>query len=83
MHTAATHHAAAITRACRRIEASETPPPLADLTREASLSPHHFQRVFKAHTGVTSQRYAQSQRASAVRQPAQLTCPAFSSHSFL
>lgn len=56
-----THHAA-IDRACRRIEESETAPDLATLAREAGLSPWHFQRVFKATVGVSPKRYALAQR---------------------
>lgn len=68
MNTAAARHLDAVTRACRRIEAADAPPPLAELAREAGLSAHHFQRVFKAHTGVTPRRYAQGQRADRLRQ---------------
>ena len=56
-----------IVRACRRIEAAEAPPQLAELAREAGLSPHHFQRVFKAQTGVTPRAYAQGRRAGRLR----------------
>ena len=55
-------HRDAINRACRRIEASETPPDLATLAAEAGLSPWHFQRVFKAAMGLSPKRYALARR---------------------
>lgn len=60
-------HARLVTRACRRIEDADTPPPLAELAREAGLSTGHFQRLFKAHTGVTPHAYAQGQRIGRLR----------------
>ncbi len=56
--------AATIARACRLIEAAETPPPLDTLARAAGLSPFHFHRTFKAVTGVTPKAYAQAHRAA-------------------
>ncbi|MFH6786212.1 MULTISPECIES: bifunctional DNA-binding transcriptional regulator/O6-methylguanine-DNA methyltransferase Ada [Methylobacterium] len=56
--------AEAVARACRRIEAAETPPALADLAASAGLSPHHFHRVFKQVTGVTPRAYGESLRAA-------------------
>ena len=61
-------HAAMVADACRRIEQSEQAPTLATLAREAGLSPFHFQRVFKAATGVTPKAYAQAHRAKALRE---------------
>jgi AraC family transcriptional regulator, regulatory protein of adaptative response / methylated-DNA-[protein]-cysteine methyltransferase len=55
-------HRNAIDRACRRIEASQTPPDLATLAAEAGLSPWHFQRVFKAAVGLSPKRYAMARR---------------------
>lgn len=55
-------HRDAIDRACRRIEASQTPPDLATLAAEAGLSPWHFQRVFKAAVGLSPKRYAMARR---------------------
>lgn len=55
-----------VARACRRIEAAETPPALADLARAAGLSPFHFHRMFKAVTGVTPKAYAGARRAERV-----------------
>jgi AraC family transcriptional regulator, regulatory protein of adaptative response / methylated-DNA-[protein]-cysteine methyltransferase len=48
--------AAAVTRACRRIEASDQAP-----------SPFHFHRVFRAVTGLTPRGYAIAHRDSRVR----------------
>ena len=60
-------NAALVARACRRIETAQSPLPLAQLAREAGLSPHHFHRVFKAATGITPKAYAQAHRAHALR----------------
>lgn len=59
----AAQQAEKITRACRLIEAAETPPSLDALARAAGLSPFHFHRIFKAVTGVTPKAYAQAHRA--------------------
>lgn len=56
--------AEAMTRACRLIEAAETPPSLDALARASGLSPFHFHRTFKAVTGVTPKAYAQAHRAA-------------------
>lgn len=58
---------ALVTQACRRIEASEEMPKLADLAAKAGLSPSHFHRLFKSITGVTPKDYASARRASRVR----------------
>jgi AraC family transcriptional regulator of adaptative response/methylated-DNA-[protein]-cysteine methyltransferase len=55
-------HRAAIDRACRLMDSSETAPDLASLAREAGLSPWHFQRVFKAAVGISPKRYAMARR---------------------
>ncbi|WP_102961446.1 bifunctional DNA-binding transcriptional regulator/O6-methylguanine-DNA methyltransferase Ada [Mangrovicella endophytica] len=60
-------HAEAVARACRRIEAAETAPTLAELAAEAALSPFHFQRVFKRLTGVSPKAYAAAERARRLR----------------
>jgi AraC family transcriptional regulator of adaptative response/methylated-DNA-[protein]-cysteine methyltransferase len=60
--------AAMVAGACRRIEAAEEPPSLADLAQAAGLSPHHFHRVFKAVAGVTPKAYANAHRAGRVRE---------------
>lgn len=57
-----------ILEACRRIEAAEDPPSLAELAAGAGLSAHHFHRVFKAVTGVTPREYLAGVRARRVRE---------------
>jgi len=57
-----TDHRNVIDRACRRIDASETPPDLATLAQEAGLSLWHFQKVFKAAVGISPKRYAMARR---------------------
>ncbi|HEX4378125.1 MAG TPA: bifunctional DNA-binding transcriptional regulator/O6-methylguanine-DNA methyltransferase Ada [Steroidobacteraceae bacterium] len=52
-----------IARACRTIERSAAPPSLADLARQASLSPYHFHRLFKSTTGLTPKQYADANRS--------------------
>jgi AraC family transcriptional regulator of adaptative response/methylated-DNA-[protein]-cysteine methyltransferase len=61
-------HAAIVAKACRAIEAAEEPPPLAELARQARLSPYHFHRVFKSLTGLTPRDYAAAQRARRARE---------------
>ncbi|KMO30183.1 6-O-methylguanine DNA methyltransferase [Methylobacterium aquaticum] len=56
--------AEAVARACRLIEAAETPPALADLAAAAGSSPSHFHRVFKQVTGVTPRAYAAARQAA-------------------
>lgn len=55
-------HAAAVERACRRLEQDETEPSLADLAADAGLSPFHFQRVFKGRVGLSPKAYAKAVR---------------------
>lgn len=62
----ATREAALVARACRRIEAARTPPPLARLATEAGLSPYHFHRLFRSVTGITPRAYAAAHRAKRV-----------------
>jgi AraC family transcriptional regulator of adaptative response/methylated-DNA-[protein]-cysteine methyltransferase len=59
--------AALVAAACRAIDEAETPPPLADLAREAGLSPHHFHRLFRRVAGLTPKAYADALRAERVR----------------
>lgn len=61
-------HAAKVLEACRRIEASDTPPSLDTLARAAGLSRFHFHRVFTRVTGVTPKAYTKAHRATRVRQ---------------
>jgi AraC family transcriptional regulator, regulatory protein of adaptative response / methylated-DNA-[protein]-cysteine methyltransferase len=65
--TVAAQHAATVARACRRIEAAEDLPDLAELARAAGMSPFHFHRVFKGVTGLTPKGYADAHRARKVR----------------
>lgn len=51
--SAAAARAALVARACRVIEASDTPPALGELAAGANLSSFHFHRLFKAETGLT------------------------------
>jgi AraC family transcriptional regulator, regulatory protein of adaptative response / methylated-DNA-[protein]-cysteine methyltransferase len=60
-------HAVTVTRACRRIEASEATPSLEGLAEAAGMSPFHFHRVFRALTGLTPRGYAIAHRDSRVR----------------
>jgi AraC family transcriptional regulator of adaptative response/methylated-DNA-[protein]-cysteine methyltransferase len=55
-------------RACRMIEAAESPPSLADLAAAAGLSRFHFQRLFKAAIGVTPAAYARAERSRRLRE---------------
>ena len=54
--------------ACRSIEASETPPSLAELAHGAGLSPWHFQRAFKKIIGITPKQYASTLQAKRFRE---------------
>lgn len=66
--SAAAERAALVARACRLIEASETPPLLDDLAAEVGMSPFHFHRLFKAETGLTPKAYSSAYRARKLRQ---------------
>ncbi|HEU0277690.1 MAG TPA: bifunctional DNA-binding transcriptional regulator/O6-methylguanine-DNA methyltransferase Ada [Rhodanobacteraceae bacterium] len=59
--------AALVARACRLIEAAETPPLLGDLATAVGMSPFHFHRLFKAATGLTPKAYAAAYRARRLR----------------
>ncbi len=60
--------AAAVTAACRTMDVAESMPDLQTLAREAGLSPWHFHRVFKAHTGITPRAYAVARRDRRLRE---------------
>lgn len=60
-------HAALVEKACRLIEQSEEAPLLGDVAAAVGLSPSHFHRLFKAHTGLTPKAYAAANRADRVR----------------
>ncbi|MCL2726255.1 MAG: bifunctional DNA-binding transcriptional regulator/O6-methylguanine-DNA methyltransferase Ada [Polyangiaceae bacterium] len=66
--SAAAERAALVVRACRLIEASETPPPLDDLAAEVGMSSFHFHRLFKAETGLTPKAYGSAYRARKLRE---------------
>jgi len=66
--SAAAERAALVARACRLIEASETPPQLDDLAIEVGMSPFHFHRLFKAETGLTPKAYSSAYRARKLRE---------------
>ena len=51
-------HAAAVEQACELIRSADETPTLATLAAAVGMSPYHFQRVFKAHTGVSPRQYA-------------------------
>ncbi len=59
----AERHAGIVIAACRQIEQSDDPPSLATLAETAGISRFHFQRLFKAATGVTPRDYAVARRA--------------------
>ncbi|EHP42697.1 AraC family transcriptional regulator [Cupriavidus basilensis OR16] len=65
---AAAERAGLVAQACRLIEAAETPPSLDQLAAQASMSPFHFHRVFKAETGLTPKAYASANRARKLRE---------------
>jgi AraC family transcriptional regulator, regulatory protein of adaptative response / methylated-DNA-[protein]-cysteine methyltransferase len=66
--SAGEQRAALIARVCHLIEASEVQPNLDKLAAEASMSPFHFHRVFKAATGLTPKAYASAYRARKLRE---------------
>jgi AraC family transcriptional regulator of adaptative response/methylated-DNA-[protein]-cysteine methyltransferase len=51
-----------VAAACRLIEQSDQAPSLQVLAAEAGLSPFHFHRLFRQHTGVTPRAYAAAVR---------------------
>jgi AraC family transcriptional regulator of adaptative response/methylated-DNA-[protein]-cysteine methyltransferase len=61
-------YAARVGEACRIIESSQTPLPLAALARRVNLSAYHFHRVFKRLTGLTPRAYAAAHRTRRVRE---------------
>lgn len=63
----AAQHAALITAACRSIEQATSAPSLAQLAQQAGLSTSHFQRTFRALTGLTPAQYAQAHRSERMR----------------
>lgn len=61
-------HATAVAAACRLLERQGDAASLQELAAQAGLSPWHFQRTFKALTGVTPKAYAAAVRAGRLRQ---------------
>lgn len=64
----AQRQAALVAKACRFIEAAEEAPSLKEVAAEVGLSPHHFQRIFKQHTGLSPKGYASAHRATRLRE---------------
>lgn len=64
----AVRHGAVVAQACRDIAASLEPLGLAELARRAGMSRHHFQRIFKAVTGLTPRAYGAACRAGRLRE---------------
>jgi AraC family transcriptional regulator of adaptative response/methylated-DNA-[protein]-cysteine methyltransferase len=62
----AQRHTAAVTLACRLIDAAHIAPPLKELAASVNLSACHFHRVFKRVTGVTPKAYAMARRTQRV-----------------
>lgn len=60
--------AAMVERACRHMASADALPTLAELAAEAGLSPHHFHRVFKSHTGLTPRDWAAGLRERRLRE---------------
>lgn len=56
-----------LTKLCRRIEAADRAPSLAELGRMAGWSPWHVQRVFRAVMGLSPHAFARAQRAERAR----------------
>lgn len=67
-NTLAAERAALVAKACKLIEASETPPRLDDLAACIGLSAYHFHRIFKAETGLTPKAYASAYRGRKLRE---------------
>ena len=57
-----------IIAACRQLERSPELSDLGTLAEAAGLSPAHFHRLFKTHTGLTPRAYAAEQRARRLRE---------------
>jgi AraC family transcriptional regulator of adaptative response/methylated-DNA-[protein]-cysteine methyltransferase len=57
---------ALVRRACEAIEASTSAPTLVQLAQQAGMSPYHFQRIFKAITGLSPKAYHQALQARRV-----------------
>jgi AraC family transcriptional regulator of adaptative response/methylated-DNA-[protein]-cysteine methyltransferase len=62
-----TRRAAIVAQACRLIEATAKSPGLFELADAVAMSPFHFHRLFKTHTGITPKQYAAAHRAQQMR----------------
>jgi AraC family transcriptional regulator, regulatory protein of adaptative response / methylated-DNA-[protein]-cysteine methyltransferase len=60
-------HAVLVADLCRLIAQAEAIPRLAELAKQAGVSPSHLHRLFKAATGLTPKVYATAHRARRVR----------------
>ncbi|HHY55959.1 MAG TPA: bifunctional DNA-binding transcriptional regulator/O6-methylguanine-DNA methyltransferase Ada [Chloroflexi bacterium] len=66
-----TEHNAVVAQACGLLRDADEALSLATLAAAVGMSPYHFQRIFKAHTGVSPKQYAlmvRRQRAAALLQ---------------
>lgn len=66
--SAARQRAERVAQACRWIECADAAPTLAQLAERFGISPFHFQRMFKAETGLSPKAYAQAFRAHRLRE---------------
>jgi AraC family transcriptional regulator, regulatory protein of adaptative response / methylated-DNA-[protein]-cysteine methyltransferase len=64
----AARRAEAIAKACRLIEEAEEAPDFDAVAANVGMSRFHFQRVFRAITGLTPKAWAQAHRANRVRE---------------
>jgi AraC family transcriptional regulator of adaptative response/methylated-DNA-[protein]-cysteine methyltransferase len=64
----AARRAEAVARACRLIEEAEEAPDFDAVAASVGMSRFHFQRVFRAITGLTPKAYASAHRANRVRE---------------
>lgn len=63
-----TQHSEIVAKACRLVEEAEEALNLDELAAAVGMSPYHFHRIFKVHTGVTPSAYARAHRKSRVVQ---------------
>src|SRR3569623_3640954 len=59
-------HHALVRQACEAIEHGPAAPTLAQFAQQAGMSPYHFQRIFKAVTGLSPKAYHQALQAKRV-----------------
>jgi AraC family transcriptional regulator of adaptative response/methylated-DNA-[protein]-cysteine methyltransferase len=63
----AQRHAAAVTEACRLLEAEETPS-LDEIAARVGISAYYFHRIFRQVTGLTPRAYGEARREDRIRQ---------------